>query len=86
MPNQDDQAQNKTQIQLRELELRVLKLEQSEQRRTEAGIEFLRKMAISEPGAKLPDTQKLAEAAEKTRKAIAKLERKIKYRKPRRKL
>jgi len=86
MPNQDDQAQSKTQIQLRELELRVLKLEQAEQRRTEAGIEFLRKMAISEPGVKLPDTQKLAEAAEKTRKAIAKLERKIKYRKPRRKL
>jgi len=80
MQNEDDHAEKR----LRELELRVLKLEQAEQRRAEAGLEFLRKMAAAGPGARLPDIHAMATLTEKTRKAITKLERKLKYRKPKR--
>jgi hypothetical protein len=75
-------SDNPTEKRLREIEGRLLKLEQAEQRRAEAGLEFIRKMAAAEPRATLPDPG--AALAEKTRKAIAKLARKAKFRKLRR--
>jgi hypothetical protein len=77
---------NRTEKRLREIEARLLKLEQSEQRRAEAGLEFLRKMATAEPAANLtPHIAPMAAAIAKTQRDLVKLERKNKYRKPRRK-
>jgi hypothetical protein len=82
MQNEDNSIEKR----LREVEGRLLKLEQAEQRRAEAGLEFLRKMATAEPGAKLtPHVAPTAAAIAKTQRALAKLERQNKYRKPRRK-
>jgi hypothetical protein len=69
---------------MRGLELRVLALEKSDQRRAEAALELLRKVAAAEPGAKLPDTAELEASTAKMRKAVAGLERKLRFRKPRR--
>jgi hypothetical protein len=81
MQNEDNSIEKR----LREVEGRLLKLEQAEQRRAEAGLEFLRKMAAAEPRATLPDIEATAAALAKTQRALAKLERQNKYRKPRRK-
>lgn len=68
---------------MRGLELRVLALEQAglqaELRRQEAGAEFLRKMQTTQPGADLaPQLAQIEAATARTRKALAKLERKNK--------
>jgi hypothetical protein len=76
-------SDNHTENRLREIEARILKLEQSEQRRAEAGLELLHKLAATEPRANLPEPRGLQASMEKTRKALAKLERKAKFRKPR---
>jgi hypothetical protein len=78
--------QDDTEQRLQDIERRLLKLEQAEQRRAEAGLEFLRKMAATEPaaGATLPEMPAIAGTLAKTRRQLAKLERKAKFRKPRR--